>query len=67
VTDRMDLRACRRLVGDSPLTDEQVLALRDFLFTLAGVVTDAYSDLDVSDLDAFPTRNYEDLNPGWAE
>ena len=38
----ISLRRCRELIGPSELTDEEVLALRDQLYDLAGVVVPEY-------------------------
>jgi hypothetical protein len=45
---RLSLEQCRKLIQDQDsdaLTDEQILGMRDMLYTLADVVTDAFSDL----------------------
>jgi hypothetical protein len=45
--DRMTTERCRKLLGthSSNLVDEEVVAIRDQMYELAGLVTDAYLDL----------------------
>jgi len=65
MSDRMDVSACRALIGAEAfnLSDVQVLQLRDFLFTLSDVIVDAFIDLDNLDQGAFSGPSMDDVNP----
>jgi hypothetical protein len=49
----------------SSLSDEQVSEVRDFLSVLAGIIVDAFIDLDNLDQNAIfaAGRDHESLNP----
>ena len=53
--ERLSLLQCRKLIepGGKPLSDEEVLGLRDMLYCLSGVIADAYSELNNIDQSAF--------------
>lgn len=53
--DRLAVKRCRELVGNSGAasSDEQILAMRDMLYELAGIVIDAYSELGTIDQSLF--------------
>jgi hypothetical protein len=44
--ERLSVEQCRKLIEDSDaFTDEQVLGMRDMLYTMADVVADAFLNL----------------------
>jgi hypothetical protein len=53
--DRLNTKRCRESVGSSAeaLSDEQILAMRDMIYELAGIVIDAYSELGTIDQSLF--------------
>jgi hypothetical protein len=53
--ERLSLLQCRKLIkpGGKPLSDEEVLGLRDMLYCLGEVIADAYSELNNIDQSAF--------------
>ena len=53
--ERLSLFQCRKLIepGGKPFTDEEVLGLRDMLYCLGGVISDAYSELNNIDQSLF--------------
>ena len=61
----MSIARCRELIADSSdLSDQQVEELRDRLYTMADVVTDAFSDLASIDMTTVDyVRNFDDLLP----
>jgi hypothetical protein len=61
--ERLSLLQCRKSIepGGKPLTDEEVLGLRDMLYTLGDVIADAYADLANIDQETFhPPNDVED-------
>jgi hypothetical protein len=66
--NRIDSTRCRALLSpevQGRLTDEEIVALRDFVYDLAAVVVEAYIDLPVIDQSLFETRPFDpdELNP----
>jgi hypothetical protein len=54
VTERLSVAQCRKLIeGSDDLTDEQVLRMRDMVYTMADVVADAFLDLGEIDPSLF--------------
>jgi hypothetical protein len=53
--ERLSLLQCRNLIppGGKPLSDEEVLGLRDMLYCLGGVISDAFSELNNIDQSEF--------------
>ena len=50
--ERLTIAQCRKLIEadvDRPLTDEEVLELRDILYAIGDVVSEAFADLDKID------------------
>jgi len=64
--ERLDINKCRYLVGDSEkaLSDGQILEMRDMLYELAGIVIDAYCELETIDQSLFnpPGDVFDQLN-----
>jgi hypothetical protein len=40
--ERLSITACREILPDKTLTDQQVLSIRDFLYTMAGIEYSQY-------------------------
>ncbi len=45
--ERLSVTQCRNLIGEveAPIADEEVLRLRDMLYTVGAVITDMFVDL----------------------
>jgi len=65
--ERFSLAQCKKLIGEpnnEPMGDEDVLRLRDMLYTLGDVIADAYADLNNIDQSAFQPSSDLDV---WLE
>jgi hypothetical protein len=54
--ESLSVSQCRKLIGqpqEAELSDEEVVRLRDMLYSLAAVISDAFIDLDNTGLSAF--------------
>ncbi len=57
--ERLNIARCRELIarpGGEPLGDEEIMQLRDMLYSLADVIADAFVDLESIDQSTFEPR-----------
>ena len=64
VMERLSIQQCRQLMArsvDSSLSEEEVLQLRDTLYTLGDVIADAFAELSTIDQSTFTPPNDMDF------
>jgi hypothetical protein len=58
--EHLNITQCRKLIGQparQSLADDEVVRLRDMLYTLGDVIADVFADLHASDWRAFNPPN----------